>query len=279
MDFAEFLELDPIRVAALVAEKKPRKFGVGIPFNGTRRWYLATFNAKPDALYGQDYAFRTTCRMWEIIGMILDDGVSAVYSPVIGRALAERGAEYMEFVSQSVAYLARNEAIKWYLDNRIAASCYGELHLLPAHVQERINYMRTATQGERYLRYGVFADLPQPDLIARTIRLYERSGVAPTEEQLAEDYYGGPSIPVGIWIGCDQPTVFDVPLAIRENTALYFLQFPTLYLERRTWRRLLYDYLFVRGDEESLYPENLTGERRVTGLGARQDGRWLPSTV
>src|SRR5207247_5237767 len=126
----------------------------------------------------------------------------------------------------------------------------------------------------RYLRYGVIADRPQPDLISRTIQLHHRLETVPTEAQLAEDYYCGPFIQIGMWIGSDQPTLFDVPLVTREDTALYFLQFPTLYLDQYLWRRLLYDYLYVRGDDEGLHSDDLTFERHIMGLGVRRDGRW-----
>jgi hypothetical protein len=280
MQFADFAELHPNAVASIVAEKTPQKLGIGIPFNGTRRWYLATANRQAGDLYGPDYIVQVRQRMHEIIQMIFADGIKAIYTPLIGQSLAARGAAYMTFAAKTVGALADDESIHWYCAQNIRASCYGEVVQLPADVQLRISHMTQATQhGSSYLRYGTFADRPQPDLISRTVELYRRSSVPPTEEQLAEDYYGGPFVKMGMWIGSDQPTLFDVPLVFGENTALYFLQFPTLYLDQQTWRRLLYDYLFVRGDEESLYPENLTSERRITGLGTRQNGYWLPTTT
>ena len=70
-----------------------------------------------------------------------------------------------------------------------------------------------------------------------------------------------------------------MPLVTNGQTALYFLQFPTLYLNQRTWRRLLFDFLFVRGDEESLYPDNVSAERDIVGLGVRRDGYWVAATT
>ncbi len=278
MQFADFAQLTSDRVAAIVAEKMAGKLGIGIPFNGTRRWYLATHNKRPDDLYTSDYTYQVRRAIWNILAMMFADGATAIYVPIFGRALAERGEAYIAFAAQAVSVLAEADAARWYAENLIAASFYGETQLLPVEVQERMKSMTEATKAaDHYLHYGAFADRPQPDLISRTIQLYDRLGTIPTEEQLAEDYYHGPFIPLRMWIGSDQPTVFDVPLVTREDTALYFLQFPTLYLDQRAWRRLLYDCLFVRGDEEALYPENLTQERHIVGLGVRRDNYWLPS--
>src|SRR5207247_2507722 len=132
---------------------------------------------------------------------------------------------YMAFVTDSIRSLADDEAAAWYLANNVVVSFYGEIGLLPADVQELVlDISRRTKDAERYLRYGIFADRPQPDLIARTIRLYHELGAAPTEQQLGEDYYGGLCIPLGLWIGSDQPTLFDVPLVVHGDTALYFLQ-------------------------------------------------------
>jgi hypothetical protein len=130
-----------------------------------------------------------------------------------------------------------------------------------------------------YVRYGVFADIEIPDIIAHTLRLYQRLGKPPSEAQLLATYYGGRPVKLNIWLGTDQPTFFDVPLVLNGHTALYFLQFPTPYMDFPLWRRILYDYLFVRGDEESLYPENVSSERLITGLGTRRNGYWQPATT
>lgn len=284
MQLAEFERMEPLQIQAVIKEKVTRPLGVAMPFNGTRRWYLRTYNLLPEAMETrfQDYSLKTRNRMYEIIEMLFEDGVTALYTPSLGRALAERGPEYMEFMAEAMALLADQDSIAWYRRQKIWAGAYGELSLLPEHVQSKLDYLKQATREEnasRILRYGIFADKPAPDLIARTIGLYHQLGAVPTEGQLIESYYGAPPVEAMLWIGSDQPTVFDVPLVLNGNTALYFLQFPTLFLDRTTWRRLLYDFLFVRGDEETLYPENITEARQITGLGIRRDGYWVPTTV
>jgi hypothetical protein len=280
MQFDEFAALPPAEVAHQLAQRSP--FGVAIPFNGTRRWYLDKFSKTPNDLLGPDYAIQVRLGMWDVIKLIFADGVNAVYTPVLGRAMLERGPQYMQFAIQAVGQLAEPEAREWYATNQVAVSFYGSLELLPAEMCQRLAEVSRESAREgvtRRLRYGVFADQQETEVIRRTVQLYQQLGQPPTPNQLIEDYYGDLAIPVNIWIGSDQPSVFDVPLAINDQTALYFLQFPTLYLDQPTWRRVLYDYLFVRGDEETLYPANVTAERHITGLGSRQDNFWRPSTL
>jgi hypothetical protein len=282
MDFSDFLELDAQTVSNLIANHPRAPMGVGIPFNGTRRWYMATFQKSADDLYTQDYLDQVFNRLSEIVRMMFDDGVHTVYTPIMGRDLAERGNEYMQFGAQAVASVGSAPALSWYHTQQIDVACYGQTNLLPPNVQNTLATVRQTTQDSQarhFLRYGVFADRPTQDLIARVLHLHATLGAAPTETQLIADYFEGPVAPVGMWIGSDQPTVFDVPLVVHGSTALYFLQFPTLYLNRRSWRRLLYDYLFVRGDDEALHPDNITFEQHITGLGQRQDGYWVPSTT
>lgn len=281
MTFDEFVTLAPRQMAELLTGRSTEHssaLGVAMPLNGTRRWYLAHFKKQPDELLTEDYSLQTRRGMWDLAVMLFADGVKALYMPVMGRALAERGPEYMHYAAQSLAWLATDEALDWYRQQGITAMCYGDIDILPTEVYERLAALPKLTAGgANHLRYGVFADRSTPDLIRRTIRLHKDLGKLPTESQLLEDYYAGPFVPAGLWIGTDQPTLFDVPLAVHGNTALYFLQFPTLFLDRARWRRILYDYLFVRGDQETLYPENLGRAGRVLGLGVRRDGYWQAS--
>jgi hypothetical protein len=280
MDFETFATLDSAVIRAELNARFPRGFGVGIPFNGTRRWYMATYGASADAIFSTDYLDKSLSRILEIIGMLFADGVHAVYSPLIGRALLERGDEYMSFAIEALERPFNSMSEQWYIDHRIGVASYGDLNLLPLEIRAHIGHVRrhTAHHAEQHLFWGIFADDPMADIIRRVTTLHTHLAAPPTPEQLLHEYFGMYAPPLAAWIGCDQPTIFDVPLVLHEHTALYFLQFPTLYLNQRLWRRILYDCLHVRGDEETLYPENLSDERHITGLGVRRHGFWSPST-
>lgn len=281
MELTEFITLTSPAVHEILQQTPGHEPGVAIPFNGTRRWYMATYQKTAEEVYTQDYLDRVFHRMREVMEMMFADGVHTIYTPIVGRDLASRGENYVKFADYATGNVAQEEAMVWYLKHHVHASVYGQTDLLSSGVQKIVQNMAEKThtpQVLHYLRYGVFADKPVDDLIHRTIALYQKTGEIPTEQALLQDYYGGPAIPVDIWIGSDQPTVYDIPMVLHGNTALYFLQFPTLYLTREGWRRILYDYLFVRGDQETLYPDNITQQQTITGLGVRTDGGWMPAT-
>lgn len=262
---------------AVVDERTSYPVGVAMPFNGTRRWYLSTFDKTPDDLYTSDYPYQVRQQMRHIMGMMFADGVRAIYTPVLSQGMAKRGEQYMRFAAMAAGELANDEDMAWYLDQGVAASAYGALHLLPQDIQDRLEDMRIRTHtphARRYLRFGVLAAQPVDDLIAATLNLYHAEGTEPTAQTLLEHYYHGPRIDVSIWIGSDQPTVYDVPFLITGQTALYFLQFLSLHLDQATWRRILWDYLFVRSDTGSLHPDAISDQRQVLGLGTRRDGHW-----
>lgn len=258
-----------------------KQLSIGMPINGTRRWYLNSFNKAPADVLSVDYVVQINRRAREIAEMMFNDGIHTIYSPVMGRALAERGEAYMRFGTGALTSLGTNEALDWYEKNGVEARFYGALDLLPADVREQLEEIHLKTLAHpttHIIQYGVFADKPTNDLIQRTLRLHTKLERTPTEEDLIQDYYGINAPSLDVWIGTDQPTVFDVPLVLRENTSLYFLQFPTLYLDCMEWRRILYDFLFIRGDEETLYEENvMLEERKITGLGQRVSDFWTPS--
>lgn len=279
MEVAEFTTLPPVKVSEIVRQEHPKPLGVGMPFNGTRRWYMATFQKTAQEVYSYDYLDRTLKAMLETMGMMFADGVHTVYTPIIGRDLAQRGPEYMEFSNRATANIGNEESLAWYEANKVHAAAYGQTELLFPEVQKILQKMTHQIHVPRhFIRYGVFADHPLQDILNRTVELYERTQKVPSEQQLLENYYTGNTPPVDIWIGSDQPTVFDVPMQIHGNTALYFLQFPTLFMNQTLWRRILYDVLFIRGDQETLYPENIADAHHITGLGVRKAGYWSPAT-
>jgi hypothetical protein len=281
MDHLTFSALEPDAVTEIVRQRVAEPLGVAMPYNGTRRWYLQAFGRQPDARYSADYTEQTRqCR--GTLRRCLTTASPRSTCPYFWPALVARGQEYMAFAVEALGWLVDEPARRWYGANHIAAACYGELEPLPDSMRQRL--LRTAEEthvsdARRYLRFGVFADQPTDDLIRRTLRLHAALGRPPEERDLMADYYAGPPVRAGLWIGTDQPTVFDVPLVIHGHTALYSLQFPTPYLDRRLWRRILYDYLYIRGDEESLHPEHDPSARLVLGLGERHNGYWRPSYV
>jgi hypothetical protein len=90
-------------------------------------------------------------------------------------------------------------------------------------------------------------------------------------------YYGQPVGPIDLIIGSGQPAIWDLPLLDINKASLYFLQAPTFCLSREILRKILYDHLYQRINDDELY-DNLPAEtwRRVEvlGIGRRTEKGW-----
>jgi hypothetical protein len=280
MRFEHFVERPPAEVSALVSTQIPEGLGVGVHFDGTRRWYMRTFGTKPEDLYGEHYTSQITGQIRRVTKMIFEDGARAVYLPALGmRMETERGPEYARFQMEGlVRELSREEMREFCRGLDAELSCYGAIERFSDEHRSVLQSLpaRTRTSGTcRYLRWGTFAGSPLADVFERVVRRYEATGRAPSDVEAVEDYYGGPHVPLRIWIGQECPSIYGIPLLFNSRTNLYFLQFPTAYLDHRGWRRLLFDALYVRGEQSRLNIENLPDDRRIFGLGMRVAGHWL----
>jgi len=142
-------------------------------------------------------------------------------------------------------------------------------------MQHHHHIVTTPTSSAAQAEQLLFAGSPLGDFSQRAVALSAKLGRAPTAAEILADYYAGPHIPVHIWIGQKRPSVYGVPFLLNSRTSLYFLQFPTPLLDRLTWRRVLYDAMYIRGDDSELFPEDVPLEREVLGLGKLADGFWV----
>jgi hypothetical protein len=95
---------------------------------------------------------------------------------------------------------------------------------------------------------------------------------------LLHQYYGQPIGPIDVVLGSGQPALWDVPLLDVNRANLYFLQAPTLCLDRVTLRRILYDHLYLRTDDDEPDQDldaREWGDPRVLGLGRRTRRGWI----
>jgi hypothetical protein len=279
MHFARFETLPPSEISALVRAHMPQGFGVGVHFDGTRRWYIQTFGVEPNEIYAEDYVLRIMQQIRRVARMMFDDGVTAIYLPALGaRIETERGPEYARFQMESLAReLTRPEMLDFCRELAVEQSCYGALDRFPADLRQPLESLPQQTRSEhtsRYMRWATFAGSPLNDICERVVRLHGASGRVPTDRELIENYYGGPHVPLCMWIGQECPAIYGIPLLFNSRTNLYFLQFPTPLLDHSRWRRLLFDALYVRGEQSSLCLEKLSEQRQIVGLGQRIDGFW-----
>jgi len=277
MEFETFSFLPAREVAALVEDRFTERLGVAVHFDGTRRWYLRTYGACEHDLYNEDYASKTMQRIRDISEMMFRDGVTALYLPALGKRIeVERGPQYARFQADSLTHaLLEEDMLEFCRGLGIRLSCYGGVERLATRLERELRERQDVAGVERYMRWGVFAGSPLGDFSQRAVALSAKLGRAPTAAEILADYYAGPHIPVHIWIGQKRPSVYGVPFLLNSRTSLYFLQFPTPLLDRLTWRRVLYDAMYIRGDDSELFPEDVPLEREILGLGKLADGRWV----
>ena len=289
LPLSEFLGLQTEEIARLA--RAAGSLVCVFPINGTRRWYLLESGG------GQDYLKMTADRHVEVYRMVFSHGIHTILAPVFGPDLLKRGTEYVEMAVEGLTWLATNPAfLDFYREYGVRVRFYGDyrkqLASTPyAHLCDLFDRvtMQTMENDRHRLFFGVFANSATEAVAEYSVRHYSEHGRAPNERQLIEMYYGEYIEPVNLFIGFDKFWVFDMPLLPTENTDLYFTISPSLYLNDRQLRAILYDHLYARQAPEPDY-ETLSLQARdrlqafyranadaVFGLGNLCDGIWYPN--
>jgi hypothetical protein len=78
-------------------------------------------------------------------------------------------------------------------------------------------------------------------------------------------------------IGSGQPAIWDLPLLDINKASLYFLQAPTFCLDQQTLRRILYDHLFIRVNDDEV-PTQVSKQQwqpcQILGMGEKTEMGW-----
>jgi tuberculosinol/isotuberculosinol synthase len=288
VSFHEFLDLPTEEIAELVRASGPQV--CVFPINGTRRWYL--LESGDDV----NYLKMTADQNIKVYKMIFDYGIQTLLAPVFGSDLMARGREYTKMAVEGLTWLATapifldfyreyGVRVRFYGDYRkqLAATPYANL----PDLFDRITW-QTKDNTRHLLCFGVFAHSAIETVAEFSTRHYREYGTAPNERQIIEMYYGEYIGPVSLFIGFDKFWVFDMPLLATENTDIYFTVNPSLYLNDRQLRAILFDHLYTRRVKEPDYKDlSLQGKKRMSafyrentdsvfGLGFINDGIWYP---
>ena len=284
---------------------RDRKRVCAFPINGTRRWYLieqlqrGTLPAT-EADYLRDYITRSAENHRHLYRLLFEHGIHTILTSLFGLSLLERGHFYAQVgLNQGLAQLATPEFRAFYRELGIRVRFYGDYRrVLPqigyGHLTDLLEGVMadTAHHDQRVLFYGVCADDPVDTVAQLAVQHYQEHGVVPTRAQLIELYYGEPVAPLDLFIGFDEPHVFDVPLLATGNEDIYFTVNPSPYLDETELRLILYDHLYARPVPETDYTD-LTPEawralqafyeanrHTVLGVGRKHvlSGVWYPTT-
>lgn len=296
MDRDKFLNLPVEEVAKIVREGGSRV--CVFPFNGTRRWFLLEYGRDFDGDAAQNYVELTTQGYINTYKLVFDHGIDTIVAPVFGGEILNRGDEYMREIGANMSLLATHPAfLEFYEIHGIRVHFYGDyrkkLNQTPyAHICNSFDEVtqKTAKNTKRRLFYGVWADAATETIAELSVRHFQTTGKTPSRQELIEQYYGEYIEKADIFIGFEKFNVFDYPMLGWGEESLYYTVVPSLYMDCRQLKNILYDYIYLRPVQDPDYftmPEEdfeamrhfYEQNREVTfGVGEMRGGIWYPKS-
>jgi hypothetical protein len=268
----EWLQLDDPIVVEIIARRVSTTV---VYLNGTRRWFLSQSNNWADYAKTTGVAHRQLCELF------YTHGIQTLIQPLMGYDLLSRGQDYLQMaVEQGLAELTTTAYQDWFHRVQISLTLYGNWSAtlmemgftqVAASLEQVVEI--TSHYTKHRLLLGVFADESLDHIVALAKKA--RGG-----KELLQQYYGQPVGPVDLIVGSGQPAIWDLPLLDINKANLYFLQAPTFCLDKTMLRRIFYDHLYQRTNDDKLY-DNLTPKEweglEVLGLGQRTRKGWTPT--
>ena len=297
MDREKFLNLPTTEIAKIMHTYSSSQVCV-FPINGTRRWFLLEHgwdDPQDDAnqVY-QKYLDITAIAHIELYQRCFEHGLDTLVTPVFGGELLNRGTEYAEMAVDGLARLATHpEFLAFYQKQKVRVHFYGDYRKILAdtpyaYLCDLFDHIskHTAHHTEHRLFYGVFANDATETIAEMAVRHHQNTGQTPTRRMLIEQYYGEYIDKANIFIGFEKFNVFDYPMLGWGEESLYFTAAPSLYLNARQLRNILYDYLYLRPVQDPEYAEMPAEDfeamrtyyqknyETTFGVGEMRDGIW-----
>ena len=288
----KFLNL-PIEEVANIVRSGGSKVCV-FPFNGTRRWFLLEYGRDFDGDAAKNYVELTTQGYINTYKLVFDHGIDTIVAPVFGGEILNRGEEYMREIGASMGLLATHPAfLEFYETYEIQVHFYGDyrkqLNGTPyAYICDSFDEItrKTTHHTKRRLFYGAWADNSTETIAELSIKHFQETGKVPSRHELIERYYGTYIEKADIFIGFEKFNVFDYPLLGWGEESLYFTVAPSLYMNSRQLKNILYDYIYLRPVQDPDYftmpvedfeamRQHYEKNREATfGIGEMQGGIW-----
>ncbi len=292
MELEKFLKLPADELANLVRGDRTKT--CVFPFNGTRRWFLLEYGREFNGDAARLYIELTTQAYIATYKLVFDHGLDHIVAPVFGGEIMARGEEYMREIGTGMSLLATHPAfLEFYEAYDIRVHFYGDyrkqLGNTPyAYICDSFDEItrKTAHHTKRALFYGVCADDATVTISELAIQYYQDTGKHPTRRDMIERYYGEYIEKADIFIGYEKFNVFDYPMLAWGEESLYFTVAPSLYINERQLRTILYDYLYLRPVQDPDYftmsredfetmRRHYTVNRETTfGVGEMRGGIW-----
>jgi hypothetical protein len=264
-----WLNLSTAEIAEIVAAQATT---AAVYLNGTRRWFLSR------SQNWEEYTSMTAVAHRELNQLLYEHGLRTLIQPLLGYDLLERGKDYIEVVvDQGLSELFKPDYRAWFERLKVSITFYGNWREalqergFSAVVRSLENLVaETARYKQHKLLFGIFADegLNRITTLARQ---------ATDGQALLSAYYGQSVSAVNFIIGSGQPAIWDLPMLDINKASLYFLQAPTFCLDQQTLRRILYDHLFIRVNDDEV-PTQVSTQRwqpyQILGMGEKTEMGW-----
>jgi hypothetical protein len=294
----EFRRLPAEDVARLVREAGPKV--CVFPINGTRRWFMLEHSSgRLSRTQGEDFASAyldmVTKRHIEVYRLLFEHGLDTLLTPAFGPDLMERGGGYMQMAAEGLAQLTNHPAfLDFYQAYDVRVRFYGDYHRFLDHTPYAYlcDLFARATEETSHhercrLFFGLFAHDATETIAGIALRFYQAHGHLPNRREIVEAYYGEYVESVDLFIGFDRFSAFDMPLVATGSEDLYFTVNPSLYLDERQLRDILYDHLYLRraepdyvsmtADDWRLMRDFYRANHGMTqGVGLRRGNVWYP---
>ncbi len=271
MDIKTFLNLPIEEVARIVQEAGPKV--CVFPINGTRRWFILEYPSVTEENYQAMYLESMIQCYINLYSMFFEHGLNTVLAPAFGPDLMARGKEYAQMAAMGWVQMVNHpDFIEFCESHQVRIQFYGNYvkvfettyyaHLLK--VFDKLS-LETAKYNKNRLFFGLFAQDATEAIVKLSIEYYDKHQCIPDKRTLVELYYGEYVPPVDFFIGFDKFAAFDMPLVATGSEDLYFTVAPSPYLTNNQLRRILYDHLYMRPEEDKDYsnmtPENIKSMR------------------
>jgi len=259
MEREKFQELSVEELSKIVRSEESQV--CVFPFNGTRRWFLLQYGRDFDGDAAKNYVELTTHGYISTYKLVFEHGIDTIVAPVFGSEIMNRGEEYMREIGTGMSLLATHPAfLEFYETHDIRVHFYGDyLKQLGGTPYEYVCdsfdeiTRKTAHHTQRRLFYGVCADDATSTIAELSVKHYQVTGKTPSRRELIEKYYGEYIEKANIFIGFEKFNVFDYPMLGWGEESLYFTVAPSLYMNARQLRDILYDHIYLRPVQDPDY--------------------------
>jgi hypothetical protein len=173
---------------------------------------------------------------------------------------SNRGPEYDQYMGWSTRFLIEEKACELYDRYQMGVLFRGSWKIMlekfktPDTLQRFRDVEQQTTPSRDHWLVWTIEDDPIPDSLAPLVsQTIQNTGHMPDRAALCQAYYGRPVQHADLFISNNKPSIeAQVPPLLTVGD-LYFTVSPSLYLDRRQWRGILYDHVFARRGHQRDY--------------------------